>query len=235
MQRPSQTSLATGANLSDCSDDAASLAQKHNRGAGPARGAARPARLARHTGAGVGRERVAAGRGDGVGRARAQRGRLYRQRQLRARQARIVPARRGAGSGLGGRVSSRRGQLALPQRAVPASGQPMPALRGNNTARARVGRTQTHTGARQCDSPLPCGAVQAGRAAAQSAAVATGPAARLRGMSCAPAWPPSPEKRTRSAAGAAMAVTMPSDVPLASSSGPCSMCSCAGRRHEAAC
>ncbi len=53
-------------------------------------------------------------------------------------------------------------------------------------------------------------------------------------MSCAPAWPPSPEKRTRSAAGAAMAITMPSDVPLASSSGPCSMCSCAGCPHEAA-
>ena len=49
----------------------------------------------------------------------------------------------------------------------------------------------------------------------------------LRCMSCAPAWPPSPEKRTRSAAGAAMAVTMPSNVPFASSSGPCSMCSCA--------
>ena len=45
------------------------------------------------------------------------------------------------------------------------------------------------------------------------------------GMSSAPAWPPSPEKKTRSAAGAAMAVTIPSCVPSASSSGPCSMCS----------
>ena len=56
--------------------------------------------------------------------------------------------------------------------------------------------------------------------------------AHRRGMSCAPACPPSPEKRMRSVAGAAMAVTMPSDVPFASSSGPCSMWSCALHGQE---
>lgn len=47
----------------------------------------------------------------------------------------------------------------------------------------------------------------------------------LAGISWPPACPPSPENRTRRAAGAAMAVTTPSCRPSASSRGPCSMCS----------
>ncbi|WVY97374.1 hypothetical protein V8G54_029525 [Vigna mungo] len=60
---------------------------------------------------------------------------------------------------------------------------------------------------------------------ARASSEAARPASFLLGMRTAPACPPFPSNSTFRLAGAAMAVTMPIDIPSSSRIGPCSMCS----------
>mmetsp|Transcript_56147 Transcript_56147/g.177913 ORF Transcript_56147/g.177913 Transcript_56147/m.177913 type:complete len:227 (+) Transcript_56147:82-762(+) len=67
--------------------------------------------------------------------------------------------------------------------------------------------------------------MRAASSTASASSAAASPASFLYGMSCPPAWPPSPRKSTMKAAGAATAVTTPMLTPFISRRGPCSMCS----------